>query len=138
MKSARAPLRARTYAASAPRKRVLIGTSTPPAVVTPSAATIHSSEFGAHTATRSPRSMPDAMQRARRVVDQLARSVAKSTRAVAVDDRLGVAARDRAPCRGPSRESSATATSLRIGASAGHVAGERDAVHRAACGRGSR
>jgi hypothetical protein len=58
--STRAPLRASTYAASAPRKRVFTGTSTPPAVVTPSAATIHSREFGAQTATRSPRSMPDA------------------------------------------------------------------------------
>jgi len=49
------------YAASEPLNRVFTGTSTPPAVVMPSAATSHSSEFGAHTATRSPHPMPDAM-----------------------------------------------------------------------------
>ena len=85
--------------------RVLTGTSTPPAVVTPSAATIHSSEFGAHTATRSPGSMPDAIS-ARAAPSTSSRSAAKSMRAVAVDDRVGVG-RSGARRRGPSPGSSA-------------------------------
>lgn len=63
-KSSRAPLRSRTYAASAPLKRVLRGTSTPPAETAPSAETIHSRVLGAQTATRSPGSTPAAMQAA--------------------------------------------------------------------------
>ncbi len=46
------------YAASAPLKRVLRGTSTAPARTAPSAATTHSAQLGAQMATRSPRSMP--------------------------------------------------------------------------------
>src|ERR1035437_9115767 len=46
------------YAASAPLYRVLSGTSNAPAPTEPSAAITHSAQFGAHIATRSPRSMP--------------------------------------------------------------------------------
>ena len=69
--SARAPLRETMYAASAPRNRVLIGTSTPPAVVV--------GERGDDPLERvrrpTPRpgrrgSMPDADERLRDVVDQ--------------------------------------------------------------------
>jgi hypothetical protein len=63
------------YAASAPRNRVFTGTRTAPAVVTPSAATIHSSEFGAHTATRSPGATPQAMSARAASVTDPARSV---------------------------------------------------------------
>ncbi|GCD92370.1 hypothetical protein EHYA_00008 [Embleya hyalina] len=52
---------ASTYRASAPLYRVFIGTTTPPAVSAPSAATIQSGEFGAHTPTRSPLRTPAAM-----------------------------------------------------------------------------
>ena len=62
--SSRAPLRRSTYAASGPLKRVLRGTRTAPADTAPSAAVIQSREFGAHTATRSPGSVPLAMQAA--------------------------------------------------------------------------
>ncbi len=59
-----ARVRRRTYAASAPLKRVLTGTRTPPAVTAPRAATIQSVVLGAQIATRSPRSTPEAMHAA--------------------------------------------------------------------------
>lgn len=63
-KSSLARLRASTYAASAPLKRVLSGTSTAPAETAPSAQTIQSRVFGAQTATRSPVRTPSARQAA--------------------------------------------------------------------------
>ncbi len=57
---ARARLRARMSAASTPLNRVFTGTSTAPAWSRPSTATIHSALLGAHSATRSPASMPEA------------------------------------------------------------------------------
>ena len=77
--STRAPLRASTNDASAPLNRVFTGTSTPPALVTPSAAMIHSSEFGAQIATRSPRSIPTASN-ARAAASTRSRRSVKSTR----------------------------------------------------------
>ena len=50
----------RTNAASRPLNRVLTGTKTAPAPKTPIAATTHSQELGAHTATRSPGLIPEA------------------------------------------------------------------------------
>jgi hypothetical protein len=46
--------------ASSVLNRVLTGTSTPPAVSSPNAATIHSAELGAQMATRSPLSTPSS------------------------------------------------------------------------------
>ena len=75
VKRIRAPLRASTYAASVPLNRVFTGTRTPPAVVTASAATIHSAEFGAQTATRSPRAMPRGEQRPRAATSTVVRQL---------------------------------------------------------------
>ena len=58
--STRARLRARMSAASVPLKRVFTGTSTAPAPDRPRNATIHSVQLKAQTATRSPRSTPEA------------------------------------------------------------------------------
>lgn len=57
--TALAPLRDTTSAHSSVLNRVLTGTSTAPAVMIAKAATIHSAELGAHTATRSPLPMPN-------------------------------------------------------------------------------
>jgi hypothetical protein len=62
--SARAPLRTITSSASGPVNRVLTGTSTAPALSAPSAASIHSPPLGAHSATRSPASIPAAISAA--------------------------------------------------------------------------
>jgi hypothetical protein len=56
--NARAPLRPITSSASGPVNRVLTGTSAAPAPSVPSAISTHSIPFGAHSATRSPGSMP--------------------------------------------------------------------------------
>ncbi|GDY44787.1 hypothetical protein SANT12839_056690 [Streptomyces antimycoticus] len=60
MNRCEARVRRSTYAASAPLKRVLTGTSTPPAVTAPSAATTQSVVLGAQIAARSPGSRPEA------------------------------------------------------------------------------
>src|SRR5690606_2534174 len=58
--SRRARLLRSTKPASRPLKRVLSGTSTPPAAWRPTATTGHSQRLGAHNATRSPGSTPAA------------------------------------------------------------------------------
>ena len=75
--------------ASAALNRVLTGTSTPPAVSSPNAAMIHSAEFGAQIATRSPLSMPTRRESAGGTtdpVDELGEAQPQRT----VDDRFGV------------------------------------------------
>ena len=59
--SRRTSARPRMYDASPPFRRVFTGTTTPPAVCVPSAATAHSAMFGPHTPTRSPGRRPQRM-----------------------------------------------------------------------------
>ncbi len=61
VKRMRTLARSRMYAASAALNRVFNGTSTAPAVWTPNAAMAHSVAFGAQIDTRSPGSMPEAI-----------------------------------------------------------------------------
>ena len=60
MTSVEAPALRMMYAASPPLNRVLSGTSTAPARKSPSAASIHSAQLGAHMAARSPVATPAA------------------------------------------------------------------------------
>ena len=60
-KRIRARLRTRMSAASPPRKRVLSGTTTPPAAMAPKAPISQSGPLGAQMATRSPGLSPAAM-----------------------------------------------------------------------------
>ena len=85
--AARAALAQDVARPRAPLKRVLSGTSTPPADCSPSAATTHSQQFGAQIATRSPGSMPSGDERAGGLV-RLRGELGKVRRDVAVYDRL--------------------------------------------------
>ncbi len=88
--TALAPLRVMMSAASAVLKRVLTGTTTPPAVSTPKAAIIQCAELGAQMATRSPLSTP---RFANAPAAQRTRSATSTKRQAqrTVDDGFGVA-----------------------------------------------